>query len=300
MKGATVGGAVPAILFNTPGTPDAFMTTLDGHPMTKARPIRQGAAGRACLFGLGRHVLGHRPVPLRALSGDPGGALSGPAGKDRAPDPVAGVHRRRHGPVRGQGADRAWGWGFWWRWSGPARISIPGSALAPRFSPHGFPIVTVILGVLILGEVFKTLEEIWSERLSAGRRAEAQAAGDQHLSWRELRGLLPFISRSAVIGTGIGALPGIGSTLAATLGYTDRARGASAPEPRWAAIRRWRARRRRRDRGRQQLGLRRQPDPGPEPRHPRQRRRRVHDPRRRVDRRASTRARRSFASRQMW
>ena len=28
MKGATVGGAVPAILFNTPGTPDAFLTTL--------------------------------------------------------------------------------------------------------------------------------------------------------------------------------------------------------------------------------------------------------------------------------
>ena len=27
MKGATVGGAVPAILFNTPGTPDALLTT---------------------------------------------------------------------------------------------------------------------------------------------------------------------------------------------------------------------------------------------------------------------------------
>ena len=35
MKGATLGGAVPAILFNTPGTPDALMTTLDGYPMTK-------------------------------------------------------------------------------------------------------------------------------------------------------------------------------------------------------------------------------------------------------------------------
>jgi len=42
MKGATIGGAVPAILFNTPGTPDAFMTTLDGHPMAKS-----SQAGRA-------------------------------------------------------------------------------------------------------------------------------------------------------------------------------------------------------------------------------------------------------------
>ena len=42
MKGATVGGAVPAILFNTPGTPDAFMTTLDGYPMAQ-----KGEASRA-------------------------------------------------------------------------------------------------------------------------------------------------------------------------------------------------------------------------------------------------------------
>ena len=34
MKGATLGGAVPAILFNTPGTPDALLTTFDGYPMT--------------------------------------------------------------------------------------------------------------------------------------------------------------------------------------------------------------------------------------------------------------------------
>lgn len=41
MKGSTVGGAVPAILFNTPGTPDAFMTTLDGYPMAKSGKARK-------------------------------------------------------------------------------------------------------------------------------------------------------------------------------------------------------------------------------------------------------------------
>ena len=35
MKGATVGGAVPAILFNPPGTPDAFLTTVDGYPLAQ-------------------------------------------------------------------------------------------------------------------------------------------------------------------------------------------------------------------------------------------------------------------------
>ncbi len=42
MKGATVGDAVTAILINTPGTPDAYMTTLNGFPMT-----RRGGAGKA-------------------------------------------------------------------------------------------------------------------------------------------------------------------------------------------------------------------------------------------------------------
>ena len=42
MKGATIGGAVPAILFTTPGTPDALLTTFDGYPMTK-----KGQSGKA-------------------------------------------------------------------------------------------------------------------------------------------------------------------------------------------------------------------------------------------------------------
>uniref|UniRef100_UPI003569E846 tripartite tricarboxylate transporter permease n=1 Tax=Paracoccus seriniphilus TaxID=184748 RepID=UPI003569E846 len=53
MKGATVGGAVPAILFNTPGTPDAFMTTLDGYPMAK-----KGQGGKALRVALFASVTG--------------------------------------------------------------------------------------------------------------------------------------------------------------------------------------------------------------------------------------------------
>lgn len=42
MKGSTVGGAVPAILMNTPGTPDAMVTTLDGYPLAQ-----KGQSGKA-------------------------------------------------------------------------------------------------------------------------------------------------------------------------------------------------------------------------------------------------------------
>ena len=40
-KGGLVGGAIPAILINTPGTPDAAATALDGYPITQqGKPLK--------------------------------------------------------------------------------------------------------------------------------------------------------------------------------------------------------------------------------------------------------------------
>ena len=41
-KAASFGGSIPAILFNTPGTPQASATQLEGYPLT-----RQGKQGKA-------------------------------------------------------------------------------------------------------------------------------------------------------------------------------------------------------------------------------------------------------------
>ena len=76
------------------------------------------------------------------------------------------------------------------------------------------------MGVLIIGAVFKGLEEIWREGRKSGVVPANIETGDQKLHWSEIRRLMPFIGRSALIGTGIGALPGVGSTLAATSGYS--------------------------------------------------------------------------------
>ena len=52
-KGGTSGGAIPAILLNSPGTPEAAATALDGHPMAK-----RGEAQRALKFALFSSVTG--------------------------------------------------------------------------------------------------------------------------------------------------------------------------------------------------------------------------------------------------
>ena len=102
---------------------------------------------------------------------------------------------------------------------------------------RGFPSTTAVLGVLIIGAVFKGLEETWQESRKGKRSIVVPETGDQKLRWPDIKRLLPHISRSALIGTGIGALPGVGSTLAATLGYsTARARYAKSKDADAAAF----------------------------------------------------------------
>jgi putative tricarboxylic transport membrane protein len=219
MKGATIGGAVPAILFNTPGTPDAYMTTLDGHPMAKAGQARKAlkiahvssAAGDTfsdivlifCAPFLAVMVEAYLDLPektaLLILSlAFISSVIGGSPGKG-----LIAMGLGLLASAIGTGED------FY------PRLSMGSQALA-----QGFPVTTAVLGVLIIGEVFKSIEDLWRTHRSAQTREQAPQSGDQSLHWSELRRLLPFIGRSAVIGTAIGALPGIGSTLAATLGYT--------------------------------------------------------------------------------
>lgn len=88
----------------------------------------------------------------------------------------------------------------------------------------GFPVVGVVLGMLILGEVFKGIEDLMQERKATGGIGNVAESVDGRPSFAERVRLLPFIGNSAAIGTMIGALPGVGSTLAATLGYASGSR----------------------------------------------------------------------------
>ncbi len=222
MKGATVGGAVPAILFNTPGTPDAFMTTLDGYPMAQKGEAKKAlriahfssASGDTfsdivlvlCAPFLAIMVERYLDLPektaLLILSlAFIAAVIGGSVGK--------GIISMGLGLLA---AMIATGEDFY------PRLTLGQQALA-----EGIPIAAAVLGVLILGEVFKALEDIYRGE-ALGSVQSASGADRSAPRWPDLRRLLPYISRSAVIGTCIGALPGVGSTLAATLGYTTAKR----------------------------------------------------------------------------
>ncbi len=112
------------------------------------------------------------------------------------------------------------GLGLFAAYVGTGEDFYPRLSLGTRTLAEGFPITTAILGVLILGEVFKGMEDTWRERKSGMKTERMKDRGDQRLNRRDIGRLAPHIGRSALIGTAIGALPGIGSTLAATLGHS--------------------------------------------------------------------------------
>lgn len=219
MKGGTVGGSVPAILFNTPGTPDAYMTTLDGHPMTQA-----GQARRAL-----------RIAHFSSASGD---TFSDIVLILCAPFLAVMVERYLDLPEKtallllslafiaaviggsvGKGLIST-GLGLLAAYVGTGEDFYPRLSFGTQELSQGFPITTAVLGVLILGEVFKGLEDEWQRRGAGAALKDVAASGRQRLSRADISRIAPFIARSAIIGTAIGALPGVGSTLAATLGYT--------------------------------------------------------------------------------
>ncbi len=230
MKGATVGGAVPAILFNTPGTPDAMLTTFDGYPMTK-----KGQAGKALRTAHFASVSGDTFSDMVLFTCAPFLAIVVEAhlgfGEKAAlillslafvaavvgTSPMKGMIAAFLGlfiAAIGTGEDNY------------SRLSMGTDVLS-----NGIPLITAVLGVLILGEVLFAFEQMWRERRAQEPVIETPQSGDSSLSFRERRKLMPFISISAVIGTGIGALPGIGSTLAATLGYATGEKMHKGPVP---------------------------------------------------------------------
>ena len=220
MKGSTVGGAVPAILFNTPGTPDALLTTFDGYPMTQ-----RGQPGKALRVAHFSSVTGDTASDIVLFVCAPFLAVLVEAYLD-LPEKAALIILSMSFIASVVGKSVAKGLiaaslGMLAAFIGTGEDFYP--RLTGGWQPlaNGFPIVAAVLGMLILGEVFKGIEDLARERLDTGELKRASISREDRLSLPERLRLLPFIGNSALIGTMVGALPGVGSTLAATLGYAS-------------------------------------------------------------------------------
>ncbi len=231
MKGSTVGGAVPAILFNTPGTPDAYLTTLDGYPMT-----RKGQGYKALKVAHFSSVSGDTFSDIVLFIAAPTLAVMIEMVLD-LPEKASLIILSLSfmAAVSGKSVTKGLlvgGLGMLL-----ALIGTSLSGYGPRMTMGvvslggGIPLTAAVLGVLVLGEVFCAIEDQVRHRRENRIRMGHPSHTDNGFSFGEAKRLLPTIFRSASIGTAIGALPGIGTTLAATLGYEAARRHQSEKAP---------------------------------------------------------------------
>lgn len=217
-KGGLVGGAVPAILMNTPGTPDAAATALDGYPLAKqGKPLK---ATKMALFSsitgdtfsdivlitvsapLAVLALKMGPIEIAALMIFTFSVLAGLMGNSLIKGLIAAVLG--------------------------LLVACIGSD-PENFTPRlifgywdlfdGLPLPSVAIGMLAISEILHRMSESFGRVRPAIEFVDSDDPDHDRVTWAEYWGCRFTMLRGAVIGTILGALPGIGSTAAAFMSY---------------------------------------------------------------------------------
>jgi putative tricarboxylic transport membrane protein len=224
-KGGLVGGAVPAILMNTPGTPDAAATAIDGYPLAKqGKPLK---ATKMALFSsitgdtfsdivlitvsapLAILALRMGPIEIVALMIFAFSVLAGLIGNSL----IKGVIAAALGLL-------------------VASIGSDPEHFTPRLMFgywevfDGLPLPSVAIGMLAISEILRRMSEAHGTMRSAISLDVSNNLDDSRVTWPEYWACRYTLLRGATIGTILGALPGIGSTAAAFMSYAF-AKGAS-------------------------------------------------------------------------
>lgn len=224
--GAVFGGSITAILINTPGTPNAAATTLDGYPLAK-----QGRGGDAlkaalygstiggilsasaliflapklakvidyvaspemfalCLFGLSATISLSQDNIIKGIISAFLGLLLNTVGMD----PIYGISRMTFGS---------------------------------RHLFNGFKPVTCMLGVYALSQV---LFECVEARRKGDRAGQSISITESHFGWKDIPKYWKTILKSSAIGVLIGAIPGTGGGVSSLLSYNEAKRSSKHPE----------------------------------------------------------------------
>ncbi len=228
-KGGLVGGAIPAILMNTPGTPDAAATALDGYPLSK-----KGKPLKSMKMALYSSVTGDvfadillitvaAPLAIIALQMGPVEVLSlmicafaviaGLIGNSVTKGIISALLGLLFATV---GSD-------------PQHFT-------PRFIFQwfelfeGLPLAPVAIGMLAISEILNKLAKHSGTAQAVISIPKEQAAEDKCISFKEYWSCRFTNIRGAFIGVLIGIVPGVGSTAAAFLSYSLTKRRSKEPE----------------------------------------------------------------------
>ncbi|PNV60152.1 Tat pathway signal protein [Clostridium sp. chh4-2] len=214
--GGISGGLISAILLNMPGTASSIATCFDGHPMAQ-----RGDAGKALGYGIVFSFLGSVFSFIILTFAAP---------------PIAGI-ALKFTPVENFGicifaltmvAVLASGSMLKGVLSGMLGLMVAMVGMAPidgiaRFTfgnrnlLAGFDTLPTLIGIFAISEILATAEKMGSGKaLETVKVNKIKGFG---FTWAEFVYQIPNAIRSALIGTGIGILPGIGGSTSGMLSY---------------------------------------------------------------------------------
>lgn len=225
-SGSAYGGSITAILFNTPGTPEAVATTFDGYPMAQ-----QGKAGRALGFAVTSSSIGGivsvltmlllapllSKVALNIQSAEYFAltflGLTCIAGIGGSGTPIKALISGCIGVLLAMiGMDPL---------TGSLRFTFDRIELMT-----GIEFIPVMIGAFALSEVLKMV----GAQSSKNHFNTGQKVSLETITLKELLTLKLTLIKSSLIGTLVGILPGTGGSIASVLSYGEELRSSKTPE----------------------------------------------------------------------
>ncbi|MBN2062176.1 MAG: tripartite tricarboxylate transporter permease [Deltaproteobacteria bacterium] len=217
-KGGLFGGAIPSILINTPGSPDAAATTLDGYPMTQ-----NGKPEKALKMALYASVTGDAASDVLLITVSP---LIAAVALKMGPIEILALMIFAFSIISALVGDSmmksimsaALGLFF-------ATVGLDPENSTPRFIfgwlelYSGFHLVSVALGMLAVAEIFRRLSMISGKSVPAVRIPKTQKKEDRRISLAEYWSCRYTILRGFIVGSVFGAIPGLDSSAAAFMTY---------------------------------------------------------------------------------
>jgi len=219
----TYGGAITAILINSPGTPAACATSFDGYPLAE-----QGQAGRALGMAVWSSFIGGTFSVFALLLAAP--ALARLAYNFGAPEyfALAVFGMSMLAAISGESSVKNLIGGAFGLLI--ATVGIDFTTGVERFT-FGFPELTdgidfipVMIGIFGISELLtqsNVLDRVY--RHLAAEAVKLPSRDDFRKVWKTM-------VRSSFIGTFIGILPAEGGTVASMIGYNEAKRWSKEPE----------------------------------------------------------------------
>ncbi len=225
-KASIYGGSITAILLNTPGAPPAVCTAMDGFPLTQ-----QGKGGKALNAALAGSVFGDTfsnillivvaaPISYVAIKIGPVEQFC-----------LILLSLTVVGSISGNSILKGMicaGFGIML-----SMIGVSGMSGAVRYTfgseylLSGIALIPMVIGVLCLPEI---IHQVGATTVKFARQTFDPKSENGRYSWSEFIENLGVMFRSSLIGSVIGAMPGLGASPAAFMAYSEAQRKSKNPD----------------------------------------------------------------------